>query len=194
MLRPRMAARERKGFHLEGSSSALRRIAARRCFCVSRMVVQRGCAGWRWYVHPASDSRMIVQRGLRRLALSGLSGLRFPHGRTARVCRLALLGSCGFRLPHVCMVWVWRLALPGLSGLRFPRGRTAGGRAGWHWYVHAVCVFHADSQRTHRIGTRKSAAAIFGCGALLHRFMQRAGAPLLPLSKAGCCRPRRTGA
>ena len=126
MLRPRMAARERKGFHLEGSSSALRRIAARRCFCVSRMVVQRGCAGWRWYVHPASDSRMIVQRGLRRLALSGLSGLRFPNGRTARVCRLALLGSCGFRLPHVCMVWVWRLALPGLSGLRFPHGRTAG--------------------------------------------------------------------
>ena len=127
MLRPRMAGWERKGFHLEGSSSALWRIAARRCFCVSRVVVQRGCAGWNWYVHPASASRMIVQRGLRRLALSGLSGLRFLHGRTAGgVCRLALVCSSGFRLPHVCMVWVWRLALPGLSGLRFPRGRTAG--------------------------------------------------------------------
>ena len=237
MLRPRMAGREREGFHLEGSSSALRRIAARRCFCVSRVIVQRGgCrlallglfglrfprgrmawlapvgavgliriafpawsysaggGGWRCRAYPDCVSRVVVQRVVWRLALPGLFGLRFPHDRTAWGVPVA--AGVFIRLPTPAGPYSAGVPVAAVELIRFafPAWPYSVACAGWRCWAYPACVFHADTQRMRPVGTRKSAAAIFGCGALLHRFMQGAGAPLLPLSRAGCCRPRRTGA
>lgn len=196
MLRPRMAGREREGFHLEGSSSALRRIAAWRCFCVSRMIVQRGvcrlallgssglcfprsrtargvsvgagvfmrlptptwlhgvdCAGWRCWAHADADSRMAAWRGLRQLALLGLSGLRFPRGRTARgvavgdgmFIRIAFpawphgVGCAGWRC------WAYSVSVSRKHATHAP-GRNAKKRRSHLWLRRFAAPFYAGSR------------------------------------------------